>query len=337
MYRNVARAFLSAAAVAIAAAPALAETPAEFYKDKTVTLTIPTPPGASFDLYGRTLIEYMAKHIPGQPKMLPQYRPGAGGGIAAAYMYNKAPKDGTEIALVLAPTVLTPKMRKVRWDASEFMWLGSITARPSVVTVWHTAPATTLEEAKKKQDVMGATGKLADTYLLPLLLNAYTGTKFKPVPGYKGGAAMNNAMEKGETHGRVQYWTGWTSVKQHWLDKKMIIQLAQIGPRIPALPNVPSVRDLVPDGMPKKVIGFMETIYNVGMAVYAPPGVPADRFAALKQAFWDTMQDPGYRAISKKRKADVDPVEAAKIQALVTKAARTPDNVIAALKKAGGI
>lgn len=323
-----------AAVTALAVTPAMAETPAEFFKDRTVTLTIPTPPGASFDVYGRTLIDHMAKHIPGNPKMLPQYRPGAGGGVAAAYMYNKAPRDGTEMALVLAPTVISPKLRKVRWDASKFIWLGSITPRPSVVTVWHTAPATTLEGAKKKEVIMSASGKLADPNVLPKLMNAFIGTKFKPVLGYKGGAAMNNAMEKGETHGRVQYWTGWTSVKQHWLKEKKIIQLAQIGPKIPELPNVPTVRELVKPGIQRQVIEFMETIYNVGMGVHLPPGVPADRAAALKKAFWDTMQDPEYKAVSKKRKADIDPVRAAEIQALVEKAAATSDKVIGALKKA---
>ena len=119
---------------------------AGFYKGRTVTIVVPGGLGASLGLYGRLLAEHWTKHIPGNPKVIVTSRPGGGGTKGAAYVYNAAPKDGTVVAEVLAPSVLAPTLRNVKFDATKFQWLGSITQRPSVVSVFHTAPATTLKD-----------------------------------------------------------------------------------------------------------------------------------------------------------------------------------------------
>ena len=173
------------AGAAIAAGPAKADE-AAFYKDRTVTVMVPSGLGASLGLYGRLLGEYIGKHIPGRPTVIVQSRPGGGGTKGAAYAYNAAPKDGTFIAEVLAPSVLAPVLRNMKFDATKFQWIGSITQRPSVVSVWHTAPATSLEAMKTTEVIMGSTGLGSETYLAPTLMNHLIGTKFKIVKGYKG-------------------------------------------------------------------------------------------------------------------------------------------------------
>jgi tripartite-type tricarboxylate transporter receptor subunit TctC len=316
---------------ALGMASADAQTPAEFYKGKNVTITVAGGAGASLGLYCRLVAQYWSKHIPGNPNVICQFRPGAGGTKAAAYMYNAAPKDGTYVGEVLAPSVLAPALRKMKFDATKFIWLGSVTPRPGVITVWHTAPATTLEGAKKVELVMGSTGKGSETFLLPQFMNVVLGTKFKIVRGYKA-ALINNAMPRGEVHGRMNYWSGWTTIKQAWIRDKKIVQLVQIGPRIAALPNVPSLIDLMPNDDYRRMVKFFEVSENLGMGFYLPPGVPNDRVEALRASFINMLRDPAFLADAKKRNADVNPISGAEIQKIVESGLSTPEPILAKLR-----
>ena len=194
---------------------------ADFYKGKTVSITVSGSAGASLGLYCRLVAKHWKNHIPGNPNVICQFRPGGGGTKGAAWVYNKAKKDGTGIGEILSPSVLAPTLRGAKYDASKFVWIGSVTPRPAVVTVWHTSPAKTVAEATQKEIIMGSTGFGSETYLLPKFMNATLGTKFKIIRGYKGGAPINKAMEAGEVNGRMNYWTGWTTVKKAWLDQKI--------------------------------------------------------------------------------------------------------------------
>ncbi len=311
--------FLAAAAMlclGIAAAPAGADV-AGFYRGKTVTIVVPAGLGASLGLYGRLLAEHWQNHIPGNPNVILQSRPGGGGTKGAAYIYNAAPKDGTWVAEILAPSVLAPSLRNVKFDTLKFQWLGSITQRPSVVSVWHTAPATTLEDAKKKVVVMGSTGLGSETYLMPKLMNHLLGTRFKIVKGYKGGAAINKAMAQGEVQGRMNYWTGWTTVKGDWLRAGKLAHLVQYGPRIPELKDVPSMIDLVSSEEGKKMVRFIEVSELIGMGFWVAPAVPKDRVEALRASFMATMKDPAFLADAKKRRAPVAPIAGAELDRIV--------------------
>ena len=303
-------------AAGVAAAPAQAGV-ADFYRGRTVTVVVSGGLGASLGLYGRLLTEHWKKHIPGNPNVILQSRPGGGGTKGAAYIYNAAPKDGTFVAEVLAPSVLAPTLRGSKFDALKFQWLGSITQRPSVVSVWHAAPATTLEGAKKKTVIMGSTGLGSETYLMPKLMNHLLGTKFKIVKGYKGGAAINKAMAQGEVQGRMNYWTGWTTVKKDWLAQGKLFHLIQYGPRIAALKDVPSMVDLVSSEEGKKMVRFIEVSELIGMGFWVAPGVPKDRVAALRSSFMATMKDPAFLADAKKRRAPVAPIAGAELDRIV--------------------
>ncbi len=306
----------AAAALAFAAAPATADV-ASFYKGRTVTVMVPSGLGASLGLYGRLFTEHFGNHIPGNPTVILTSRPGGGGTKGATYAYNAAPRDGTFIAEVLAPSVLAPALRNLKFDALKMQWIGSITDRPSTVSVWHTAPATNIAGARKKMVIMGSTGLGSETYLAPKFMNYYVGTKFKIVKGYKGGAAINKAMEQGEVQGRMNYYTGWTTVKAHWLRDKKVVHLAQYGPRIAELPNVPRLADLVKDPEGKKILQFIEVSEALGMGFWVHPDVPKDRLAALRKAFMDTMKDPKFLADAKKRNAPVAPISGEKLMKIV--------------------
>jgi hypothetical protein len=205
------------AALCIGMAPAGADGVADFYRGKTVQLVIPSNMGGSVGLYGKLVTDHIGRHIPGNPTVILIQMPGAGGLQSVEFIAQVAPKDGTAIAEILSPSLLVPLLRNTRFDSGTLQWLGSLTARPGVVGVWHTAAATTLEGARKVELVMGSTGVGSGNYWIPTLANAVLGTKFKLVPGYRGGADINLAIERREIDGRSNYWTGWTTVKPDWI------------------------------------------------------------------------------------------------------------------------
>mgnify|MGYP002629938846 CR=1 FL=1 len=314
-------AFTLAATAALAlgtvtASPAAADV-AGFYKGRVVTVMVPSGLGASLGLYARLFSEHFGKHIPGNPTVILTSRPGGGGTKGATYAYNAAPRDGTFVAEILAPSVLAPALRNTKFNALKLQWLGSMSDRPSTVSVWHTAPATTIAEARKKVVIMGSTGLGSETYLVPKFMNHYLGTKFKIVKGYKGGASVNKAMEQGEVQGRMNYYSGWTTVKAHWLREKKIIHLAQYGPAIAGLDSVPKLRDLVTDPEGKKILQFIEVSEALGMGFWVHPDVPKDRLAALRKAFMDTMKDQSFLADAKKRKTPISPISGEKLMKIV--------------------
>jgi tripartite-type tricarboxylate transporter receptor subunit TctC len=304
-----------------------------FYRGKTVTVMIPSSLGATLSLYGRLVVDNIGKHIPGHPTVIIESRPGAGGAVGAAYAYNVAPKDGTFIAEVLAPSVTLPLLHDVQFDGSKFQWIGSLVPRPAVISVWkETTPANTLDEAKSKTVIMGSSGQGSETSLIPTLMNHTLGTKFNVVTGYKGGAEINHAMERGEVHGRMQYWSGWTAGKPDWLRDNKLTHFVQYGPPIKELPNVPSLKSLVKDEKAKQMITFLESANRVGIGFWVPPETPKARVETLRKAFEAMMASEEFQAMAKKIKAPVELVSGKELQRITEEAYRTPKPVIAELK-----
>jgi tripartite-type tricarboxylate transporter receptor subunit TctC len=330
--RRTCAAFVALAALAATCTTAAADE-ADFFRGKTVTVMVPSSLGASLGLYARMVVDHIGQFIPGHPNVLIESRPGAGGAVGAAYAYTLAPKDGTYIAQVLAPSVTLPLLREVKFDGSKFQWIGSLVPRPAVISVWReSTPAKTLEEAKHKEVIMGSSGKGSETYLIPTLMNRTLGTKFKVVLGYKGGAEINHAMEQREVHGRMQYWSGWTAGKPDWLRDNKLIHFVQYGPPIRELPNVPGLRSLVPDERSRHMVTFMEAANKIGLGFWVPPGVPAERVATLRKAFEAMMANPAFQAEAAKLRAPLELVSGAELQKITDEAYATPKPVIAELK-----
>lgn len=319
----------------LAAAPASADV-ADFYQDKVVKVMVPSGLGATLGLYGQLVVEHLGKHIPGKPTVVIESRPGGGGTRGAAFAYRAAPKDGTYIAEVLAPSVIAPLLRDLKFDASKFQWLGSVTPRPAVVSVWHTAPVKTVDEAKKTQVIMGSTGLGSETYIVPTLMNEVLGTKFKVVKGYKGGGALNKALESGEIQGRMQYWSGWTAGKPQWLKDRKLVHLVKYGGKIAELSKVPSLAGLMTTPEHKAMVSFIETAPKIGMGFWVSPEVPKDRLQALRKAFMTMLNDPEFKADAKKRRAPVDAVAGETLQKLVAAAYATPKPTVEKLQNVLG-
>jgi hypothetical protein len=196
--------------------------------------------------------------------------------------------------------------KEVMFDPRKFSWLGSMAVVQDVISVWHTAPAKTIEDAKKVELVMGATGKGSNAFQDIALANNLLGTKFKVVRGYKGGADINIAIERGEVQGRANTWDGWPTAHPDWLRDKKLVHLVQLGPRKhPEIGDeVPLFRDLVKTVEQRSIVDFVGLSLSMGRSVYAPPGVPADRVTALRAALIATVQDPAYIADAKRLALD---------------------------------
>jgi len=300
---------IAAAVLAISPPAAQAQqSVADFYRGKTITYNLAVPDGASWGLYARTFIEHLRKHVPGNPTIILQVMPGAGGVTASNYMYNVAARDGTVIGTPLSTAMVfaATDPKQVQYDPRKFSWIGSLAVIQDVISVWHTAPAKTLAEAKKTELIMGATGKGSNSFQDVALSNNLLGTKFKAVRGYKGGAEINIAIERGELHGRANTWDGWPGAHPDWLRDKKLIHLLQLGPRkLPEIGDeVPLLRELVQPGEQRQIVDFMGAQLAMGRSVYGPPGIPKDRLAALRTALVATMKDPAYIAQVAKLRLD---------------------------------
>jgi tripartite-type tricarboxylate transporter receptor subunit TctC len=323
-------------ALAMTAAPigvATADEVADFFKGKVVKFVSGGSAGGGFSTVARVVARHMAKRIPGKPDLVVDAMPGGGGARMMAYMTNAAPQDGTSLGAALPISVNAPLLRKVKFNPADYQWLGSTTAMTEVSTVWHNAPATTLEGAKKTQLIMATSSKLSSAYIIPAFMNAVIGTKFKIVPGYRGAGPMNKAMQTGEVHGRGSFYNSYVTTKPHWLAEKKIIQLVQVGPNQKDLKGVANMRDLVTTADQRRMVDFLEAPAYVGHGFFAPPGVPKARVAALKKAFVATVNDPAFRAEAKKRRMIVAPVSAEKIQAVINRAMATPKPLLAKFRK----
>jgi len=299
--RRIMFAAASAAVISMAwGAPAMAKS---FFKDRTVTVVVPSGSGGTFHIYCQLVQRNLGRHIPGHPKMIIQNRPGAGGVKSLRWMVSAAPKDGTVIAMINPGSTMTPVLRpNMGYDATKLVWLGATSVRTYTLGVWYKTPIKSIEDAKKQVVTLASSGKSATSTLLPQLLNKLIGTKFKVITGYKGGGAMNLAVERGETWGRTNYYSGYLGVRPDWIRDNKITFLATIGPPRSEVKNVPRVRDLVKPGIDREMVDLLESNFNVGQGFYVPPGVPRARVNVLRTAFTAFLKDPKFHADAKKRR-----------------------------------
>jgi tripartite-type tricarboxylate transporter receptor subunit TctC len=315
--RNLAPALLALAL----SSPVAAQTPAEFYRGKQVSIYVGFSAGGTYDLYARTLARHIGKHIPGNPSVVPRNMEGAGSLRLANYMHQVAPRDGTAIATIGRATVAAPLfgVAAAKFDPREFSWLGSANDEVSICAAWHESGIRRFDDLKAREYSFGATGPTEEAVQIYKTMNALLGTKIRTVSGYPGGNQINLAIERGEIHGRCAL--SWSSVKatlQHWLDDKKLRPLIQVASAKHAeLKDVPLLMELAPDDEARHVFRFLVARQVIGRPFFGPPQVPADRAAVLRQAFIDTMKDKEFLAEADKAKLEINPVPAERIEDLL--------------------
>src|SRR5262245_49610091 len=327
-----------AAALVLPLGEAGAQGAADFYAGKQISLLIGTTVGGGYDAYGRLLARHIGRHIPGQPGVVAKNMPGAGGLASANYLYNRAPKDGTEILTVqnglpferLFQT-LSPDGKNALFDATRFGWIGSATQTVFVTVTWHASGIRTLQDAAAKETILGASTPSADSYILAMLSNNLLGTRFKVVHGYAGATEVSLAVENGEVQGEAgKDWTTLTATKPQWIRDRLINILVQMGRNAhPDLKGVPMAIDLAKSPQDRQIMEIVFAKYGMARPFFTAPGVPADRLALLRRAFDATLSDPVVIAEARKLGMEVTPVRGEDVEALVTRMMATPDELAA--------
>jgi tripartite-type tricarboxylate transporter receptor subunit TctC len=311
---------------------ASADSVADFYKGKQITLIIGGGAGGGYDVYFRALGRHLGKHIPGNPTIIPKNQPAASGLAAAAARYTTADKDGTVIGAFPNNVPMDPLFGNpgARYDALKLNWLGSIGKLQNVCATWHTSPIKTIAQARERDVVVAAAAAPTNTAIMPKVLNALLDTRFKPIIGYDPGAGLTRAVERGEAEGICGLsWSTMKASRPHWIKQHLLNVLVQMGlEKLPDLPNVPSALDIVTDPTKKQVLELILIRQEPGRPVAAPPGIPADRLAALRKAFDETMKDPEFVTEAKKLNMEIDPLNAAQMQKLLTTAYATPKPIV---------
>ena len=305
----------------------------DFYKGKRLTVFIGAGPGGGYDRYGRTVARHITRHIPGHPTAIAKNLPGAGSLVLTNMLYNKAPRDGSVIAIVQNAVALEPLLgnKNARFKASEMTWLGSVNKITNICLAWHTTGIDSVRKLKGGKSLLVGVSVGTSTSTVANLLKNLAGTNFQLVRGYPSTTSIMLAMERGEVGGLCG--VGWDSIKStksDYLKKKKLHIIAQVAPEPhPELKNVPFVYDLLNDPEKKKILDFLVARMLMGRPFVAPPAIPADRVAALRKAFWDTMKDPKFLAHAKKVRMPVLPITGAHVQRHVAKLDRTPPEIVA--------
>jgi tripartite-type tricarboxylate transporter receptor subunit TctC len=326
------------AASALWGAPAAAQSVADFYKGKTVTIVVTTSTGGGYDAMARALARHIGRHIPGNPLVVVRNMPGAGGITAVNWLYNAAEKDGTIVGLVQNGTPLEPLFgtKEARYDATKFSWLGTPSYEVSMVLLWHTVPVNTMEDLRTRETNMGASGANSTPAFYTRLLNSTLGTKMKLINGYPGQNDAFLAMERGELDGYPSvFYSALTSTRPNWLRDKQAKAIVQYGPaRLQELPDVPFAIDLLTNADDKLLMQAAFAPQALGRPLLLPPGVPADRIAAMRKALADTFVDREFKTDAEKIGLIVNaPQTGDQLQQVIANAYATPSRVVERLRK----
>lgn len=338
--KSVACALTIAGVTALSMGPTLAATAADFtLQGKTVNVLVSGGVGGGLDAYARIFLPYLAKALPGEPTMVVQNLPGGGGVQGVQRLYNVSAKDGTSIGTTPAGPIKEPLMGsgQVNYDLRQFGWIGSLTNEDTVCLVWHTSTVMSLDDARKREVPISATGAASNSTIGPLLLNDLLGTKFKPISGYDGGTSML-AVERGEVEGRCTTLNSLRTAQPHWLTDKLIRVLVVVSSvDDPEFASVPRAKDLLKSDAERKAFDFFQAPDEIQNPYMLPPGTPADILAIYRKAFDAVVKDPAYLAEAAKRKQNVVPQTGDFVQKTIAAMYATPPEVIERVKQATSV
>lgn len=311
--------------------PAVADPVEDFYRGKQIKMYIRAAPGGNYDVYSRVLGRHISRFIPGNPLVVPLNMPGGGGLVALNYLANAAPKDGTALSMITQTFPMDQALRldkNLKVDMRALNWIGNMSSTNEFLFTAKWSPTRTLEDARRRETVVAATGAGSIMTQLTAIYNNLLGTKFKLIYGYPSGPDMNLAMERHEVEGRS------TSNPQVLAPTKadvlarynLIIQAGMS--KIPQYEEVPLLRDLAQNNEEQQVFDFISRAVVIARPIVTNPGVPAERVAALRRAFDATLGDPAFLEDANKQALEIAPKSGEELQKIVTDLIDTPPDVL---------
>jgi tripartite-type tricarboxylate transporter receptor subunit TctC len=327
---------LAAGGLGLTASQAIAQA---FYDGKRITIVTGGTSGAGLDAYVRLIARHYPKHIPGQPAIVVQNMPGAGSYTAAEYVETQAAKDGTVLGSVFPGAIMAPLLdaQKPRFDPTKFIFLGTAETGPRLCLSWHTSKVKTFEDMLANKFIVGASQSGGSSRDYALMANALAKTQMQLVSGYKGGADMFLALERGEVEGLCAFdWSTIKTARGAWLKDKKVNLLVQFGvvpdKELTGLGVPDFKKHVAPADHPVADLVVAQQIFS--RMLFVPNAVPAERVKVLRDAFMKTMADPAFLAEAEKLQMKVDPLDGAKVQEIVQRIYASPADVVARAKKA---
>jgi tripartite-type tricarboxylate transporter receptor subunit TctC len=300
--------------IALTSQPARSD---DFFEGKTVSLMVSSDPSGGYDTYTRLLAPYMQKHIPGNPTMVVQNMPGAGGLKVTQYMYRVAEKDGTKIGNVRSANVLDAilNLRGGDMDPNRFQWVGNMDGDSIVCVFSDKSGVRTVDDLRSRETIVGATGKGGDNYSMPNTLNYVLGTKMKIILGYLGTGERILATQRGELDGACGINASSLSSQEDLISSGKLIPMVQAGRKpYQTIPNVPMAQPYARTDREREILAAVFSTTAVGRTYALPPGTPKDRVDIVRTAFMKANNDPELIAQATKMKLEIDPMSGEDLQ-----------------------
>ena len=321
------------------AQPAAAQAPADFFKGKTLTIYVGLSAGGGYDMNARLLSRHLGKYIPGNPTVVVRNMPGAGGLVMTNHVANVSPRDGLHLGAPQRGVPFEPLLgqdSKAKFDPRTLNWIGSVNSDTSLALVHKRTGIKSWKDLRNRDTIIAGTGVGTESVVVPYVLRNLMGLKFKVIAGFPGGSEMNLALARGEVDGRGTF--SWTSLKpnyKEWVESGDYVMLFQMGLRKHKdLPDVPLVIDLAETEELKRLLKIQFTAFELGRPIFAAEGVPADRIAALRKAFDESMKDKELMLEAEKSDQEVNPMSGAEMQDIFKEIYETPKDLIARLAAA---
>jgi tripartite-type tricarboxylate transporter receptor subunit TctC len=318
--------------------PASAQSVDDFYRGKRIRLIVGSDAGGAYDAFARALVRHWSGYIPGHPGFVVENMPGGGGLLSANYLYNIAPRDGLVLGMVERGSAMDPIVHgdvgRARFDPRKFNWLGSPTQETGLMVVRQPSPIKTVEDLKQEALIVSSTTHTAPTSVYPRVLDRLFGMKFRVIEGYKSSREALLAVDRGEVEGHVSGASSGILRAQiePWIRAGKVKIIMQLGlSRDPAYPDAALVTDLARTPRERDILALMFAQQVMAYPLVAPPGSPADRVEALRNAFDATVKDADFLADARGQNLQLRPVAGSAIEDLLARAYATPPDILASL------
>ena len=317
--------------------PGLADPVADFYRGRTIEIEVGTGPGGGYDANARLVARHLEHQLPGRPTVIVNNLPGGGGIRAANALFNKSARDGSVLGTFSNAMITEPLLGdgQALFDPARFAWIGSASREDGLCLATRSSGVAAWSDLLQKEIIVGTAAPGTTTYMYPVMLRNLYGARFKLVSGYPDGGQIALAIERDEVQAICQTYSSLKIGHPGWLRDHIVQPLIALGfGRIPDLPEVPSVMDLAKTDEQQQVLKVVLAPTLAGRPFVAPPGVPADRVAALRAAFDAMTRDPAFLDEARRLQMDVQPATGVEIEALVKDIYALPKAVIASTRRA---
>jgi tripartite-type tricarboxylate transporter receptor subunit TctC len=334
-----------AAATAFSPLAARADQVADFYRGKTVTCYIGYSSGGGYDVYARTIIRFMQKHLPGNPNIIAVNMPGASSMTLGNHLARVAPRDGTAFGAVNSMLLFDPLFNgpksKAQFTGADMTMIGNAVVSAAVLIALKSSGVTSLEELRTKELVTAASTPSGDTYMLPLALKNVLGLKLKIITGYPGTREIGLAINRGEVHGACGVaWPSISVTNPGWFDgskpgsMRVLVQTHATGAADLNAQGIPKITDFAKTDEQRAMLDLYFSQTAFGRPYLVSPDVPAERIAALRVAFKATIEDPKLQEETKRIGVEANHVPGEKLQGMVQRLYATPADLTAKMKAA---